>query len=95
MKTKIFVVVSYDIPDDKRRTNVAKLMLRFGDRVQFSVFECNVEEKEFLIMLKKLEKAVFPKEDSVRIYVLCKECVSRIRIIGIGKVQEDPDLVIV
>ena len=31
-------LVAYDIPDDRRRSRLAKLLESFGDRVQFSVF---------------------------------------------------------
>ena len=36
----MFYLVSYDIPDDKRKTKLAKTIKDFGDRVQYSVFEC-------------------------------------------------------
>ena len=36
----MFYLVSYDIPDTKRRTKLAKTLEDFGDRVQYSVFEC-------------------------------------------------------
>ena len=39
-------VVSYDIPDNKRRTKVMKLLEGYGRRAQFSVFECHVAPEE-------------------------------------------------
>jgi len=35
-------VISYDIPDDERRLKVAKILLDFGRRVQYSVFEAHL-----------------------------------------------------
>lgn len=32
------LLVAYDIPDDRRRAKVAKVLLRFGRRVQYCVF---------------------------------------------------------
>ncbi|GAH67947.1 unnamed protein product, partial [marine sediment metagenome] len=32
----MFYIISYDIPDDKRRQEIAKILLNFGDRVQYS-----------------------------------------------------------
>ncbi|MEW6376162.1 MAG: CRISPR-associated endonuclease Cas2, partial [Thermodesulfobacteriota bacterium] len=40
----MFYVVSYDIPDDQRRIKIAKILEDFGDRVQYSVFECLLEQ---------------------------------------------------
>lgn len=31
-------LIAYDIPDDRRRTRVAKKLLEYGDRIQYSVF---------------------------------------------------------
>mgnify|MGYP002748130839 FL=1 len=31
-------LIAYDIPDDKRRGRIAKLLLTYGDRIQYSVF---------------------------------------------------------
>ena len=36
----MFIVISYDIPADKRRTKLAQLLENYGQRVQYSVFEC-------------------------------------------------------
>ncbi len=32
-------LISYDIPDDRRRTKLAHFLLDYGDRVHYSVFE--------------------------------------------------------
>ena len=37
------IVVSYDIPDDRRRLRLANTLKDFGIRVQYSVFECRLE----------------------------------------------------
>jgi CRISPR-associated protein Cas2 len=36
----MFYVVSYDIPEDRKRDRASKTLLDFGARVQYSVFEC-------------------------------------------------------
>lgn len=35
--------ISYDIPDDKRRLKIAKILLDYGPRVQYSVFEAQLD----------------------------------------------------
>jgi len=70
----VFYIVSYDIPDDRKRTRVSKTMFDFGTRVQDSVFECIIKDDEHLEkMIEKLSKMV-SEEDSVRIYPLCAKC---------------------
>ncbi len=67
-------VVSYDIADDKRRNKLAKLLLSYGERVQYSVFEFKLKEKELNSMLKQIAKEIDKEADSVRVYRLCAIC---------------------
>jgi CRISPR-associated protein Cas2 len=85
----MFVVVCYDIPDDKRRNSVAKALEGFGERVQKSVFECNVSPELYEKMKKRVQKRIKPEEDAVRYYQICQACLKRIDIAGLGKVTED------
>src|SRR5881275_80126 len=48
-------VVAYDIPDDKRRTQVHKTLKGFGEWTEFSLFECFLTKKELLQMRAKLD----------------------------------------
>ena len=41
----MLIVVSYDVPDDRRRTRLAHILKDFGERVQYSVFECRLDER--------------------------------------------------
>ncbi len=91
----MFVIVSYDIVDNKRRSKVSKCMMQFGDRVQFSVFECNVESAEMEKMRLKLKKIINEKDDNIRIYTICSNCKSRIELLGQGRISEDPNLIII
>jgi CRISPR-associated protein Cas2 len=81
----MFVLVSYDIADDRQRNKVATLLEARGTRVQYSVFECNLTEVQLVGLKKKLAKFV-KEDDSIRFYRLCKECVERVEIIGTGEV---------
>ena len=42
----MFILISYDISDDKKRTRLAKRLKDFGPRVQKSVFEADVKTEE-------------------------------------------------
>src|SRR5690242_13835 len=75
-------VIAYDIPDDKRRTKVHKILLGHGKWTQYSLFECFLTRKQLLLLRDKLEKHLVAKEDSVRFYPLCTNCVSKVETVG-------------
>jgi len=91
----MFIVVAYDIVDDSKRNRLAKILCNFGERVQKSVFECEIEDQQYLRMRAAIEKEIDPEWDSVRYYFLCKRCKGNIRVSGLGAVLESEDLIIV
>jgi CRISPR-associated protein Cas2 len=88
----MFVVVCYDVPDNKRRTRIGKTLEGFGKRVQKSVFECDLTLKQLERLKQRLGRLVKPEEDSVRYYALCAECVPRIELVGSGPPVEETQL---
>lgn len=77
------IVVSYDISDNKRRTKMAKLMEGHGYRVQYSVFECELDDKKLKELIRRLRPLVKIKEwDSVRIYPLNADAEKRMKVLG-------------
>ena len=89
-----FYVVAYDIPDDKRRTKIHKILRGFGQWTEFSLFECFLTKKELLQMRAKLDKYLDPRKDRVRIYLLCDACLPRIETIGIPEPKEETSYLI-
>jgi CRISPR-associated protein Cas2 len=85
----MFIVVCYDIPDDRRRTRIGKTLEGFGYRVQKSVFECEVSPELYQKMKRRVEKVVRKEEDSVRYYNLCQSCLGKVEICGLGEVQRE------
>lgn len=85
----MFYVVSYDIPETPRRTKIAKILEDFGDRVQYSVFECLIDQDLLDQLVSRLQKVIKEDEDSVRVYALCKNCEKAVKIIGLGEVTKD------
>ncbi|MEW6380258.1 MAG: CRISPR-associated endonuclease Cas2 [bacterium] len=92
-----FIVVSYDIVDDQKRARVARVLKDYGARVQYSVFECKINEKQIIDLKNRLTKAINLKEDSIRIYSVCQECTKKITLIGESTtIQEDqPDYFVI
>lgn len=76
---KNFVVVAYDIVDDRRRNKVAKILGKFGTRVNYSVFECMLTDKEFEKLRTDIEKKIDVKEDGIAYYPICLKCYTKIK----------------
>jgi CRISPR-associated protein Cas2 len=70
----MYIVVSYDIADDKRRNKVMNELKNYGTHVQYSVFECDLSSTQVREMKMKLRKLIKQSEDSIRYYFLCKGC---------------------
>ena len=87
-------VIAYDIPDDKRRTKIHKVLLGFGKWTQYSLFECFLSRKELILLRSKLAEHLVAKEDSVRFYPLCANCVSKVETVG-GPLPADAVLFLV
>ncbi len=75
-------VVAYDIPDDRRRTRVHKILTGFGNWTQYSLFECFLTRKQLVLLRSKLAEHLEAKQDSVRFYPLCASCVDKVETIG-------------
>lgn len=70
----MFLVVSYDVPEDKRRTKIHKILKSYGQWMQYSVFECDLTDTQYAKLRSRLSKVIKPKEDSIRFYTLCGCC---------------------
>lgn len=65
-----FVLVIYDIADNKRRLRLSKYLMGYGMRVQKSAFEMMISRKKYEKLLRELPGYLSPadSEDSVRLY---------------------------
>jgi len=90
-----FVVVAYDIPDDRRRERLHDLLLNYGTPVQYSVFECLVDEGEWKGLRRAVERLIKKRLDHVRYYTLCRACQKRIEVTGGREVAHEPEVIIV
>lgn len=83
-----FLIVSYDIPSNRRRYKVMKTLEGFGTRVQYSVFECNLKPSQVDDLRKRLWKLI-QNEDSVRLYFISADDVKRIERLGDTRTVEE------
>lgn len=58
-------LIAYDVPDDRRRTRLAKQLLTYGDRVQYSVFVVDVSPARMARLKALIEGVIVRSEDSV------------------------------
>ncbi|HSR54156.1 MAG TPA: CRISPR-associated endonuclease Cas2 [Acidobacteriota bacterium] len=91
------VLVSYDVATGdkkgrRRLRRVAKICTNFGQRVQNSVFECNVDPERWTVLRNKLLKEYNPDQDSLRFYYLGRNWKRRVEHHGAKSVPslEDP-----
>lgn len=75
-------VVAYDIPDDKRRKKIHKILLGYGKWTQYSLFECFLTRRALLLLQARLSEYLVAEEDSVRFYPLCANCVNKVETVG-------------
>lgn len=85
----MMVLVSYDVSmnenGQKRLRRVARACKDYGQRVQFSVFECNVDPAQWTLLRQRLIDEIIPGTDSLRFYFLGSNWKNRIEHIGAKK----------
>jgi len=90
------ILVCYDISSDKRRDKVAKACESYGARIQFSVFECPLDELRFQKLRGQLEGLINRDEDQVIFVTLGPESGdASLRIDAIGRPYSQRSRVVV
>jgi len=74
------LLVAYDIPDDRRRSLVAKGLLRLGRRGQYSVFMVHDEHPREIVQI--VSSLISLAEDDVRVHPLCAACEAKAVLLG-------------
>jgi len=83
----MFVIVSYDVAtsDDggqRRLRRVARACKDYGQRVQYSVFECIVDPAQWTMLKDRLISEIDPEKDSLRFYYLGANWRNRVEHVG-------------
>jgi CRISPR-associated protein Cas2 len=71
---EMLTLLAYDISDQKRLARVARVCEDFGVRVQYSVFECRLEEAEFTEFWLRLLSKIDEDEDRIVAYKIDARC---------------------
>ena len=90
----MLVLITYDVSvitqgGQRRLRQIAKACLDYGMRVQNSVFECEVDPAQFVLLKSKLTEIFDPEYDSLRFYFLGKKGRSSVEHVG-AKPVHDP-----
>lgn len=83
----MLMLVTYDVSTTtaegrRRLRRVARACLDFGQRVQNSVFECELDPAQWAALKARLEQEIDPKQDSLRFYRLGAEGRRRVEHVG-------------
>lgn len=93
----MLVVVAYDVNTEtkegrSRLRRAAKVCVNFGQRVQNSVFECQLDPVQFFEVKTKLLKIIDPQKDSIRFYNLGNKYKTKIEQYGAKQSYMPDDL---
>lgn len=83
----MLVLVTYDVNTEtpagkKRLRKIAKVCVNYGQRVQMSVFECQLPAALWCTVKHTLEQLIDPERDSLRYYYLGNNYKTKVEHIG-------------
>jgi len=78
----MLTIVAYDITNDKRLRQIAKICEDYGIRVQYSIFECHLDQETFNQLWLKLLETMDEDEDRLVAYKLDARAAREIETAG-------------
>lgn len=96
----MYILITYDVDTTskegaRRLRRVAKVCLDYGQRVQNSVFECEVTEAQLCTLKNMIIEIIEAKTDSVRFYYLNKNIARRVEVLGVETSYNVNDAIII
>lgn len=79
-------IVCYDIASDRLRNKIAKTLEGYGRRVQYSVFECDLVERQYQELYSRLlilMQEAGAEEGNICFYPICRSCIGKKQIISV------------
>lgn len=91
----MLILITYDVNTEtssgkKRLSKIAKICVNYGQRVQNSVFECDLDASQYLLVKNQLLKTMNEDTDSIRFYNLGNKYNTKIEKYGC-KNSYDPE----
>ena len=96
----MYILVTYDVDTtdksgQRRLRRVAKACLDYGQRVQNSVFECELTEVQFCILKERINEIIDHSLDSIRFYHLNRSENRRVEVMGVETAFNVNDAIII
>ncbi len=95
----MFVVITYDVNVEsnggkRRLRKVARECVNYGQRVQNSVFEVNIDYGKFVLLKNRLENLIDKQKDSLRFYYLGNNWKDKIEQVGVSQKYDSEGLLL-
>jgi CRISPR-associated protein Cas2 len=86
----MWIIVAYDVrtdeaPGRRRLRRVAQVCKDFGQRVQKSVFECQVDDMKYEELRRRLLREINDEEDNLRLYRLTEPREQHVETYGLSR----------
>ena len=96
----MYILVTYDVDTtdksgQRRLRRVAKACLDYGQRVQNSVFECELTDVQFCIVKERINEIIDHSLDSIRFYHLNRSENRRVEVMGVETAFDVNDAIII
>ncbi len=96
----MYILVTYDVDTTnkegaRRLRNVAKACIDYGQRVQNSVFECEVTEVQYCLLKERIKNIIDDSLDSIRFYSLSRNERKRVEVLGVETAYKVDDALII
>ena len=96
----MLVLVTYDVNTEtaagrRRLRKVAKACVNHGQRVQNSVFECEMTEAQYCLLKERIKEIIEESLDSIRFYILNKNDNRRVEVLGVETAYKVNDTIII
>ncbi len=96
----MYILVTYDVDTTSREgarrlRSVAKACIDYGQRVQNSVFECEVTDAQYCLLKERIRSIIDMSLDSIRFYILSKNENRRVEVIGVETSYKVDDALII
>lgn len=96
----MYILVTYDVDTTnkegaRRLRNVAKACIDYGQRVQNSVFECEVTGVQYCLLKERIKNIIDDSLDSIRFYCLSRNERRRVEILGVETAYKVGDALII
>lgn len=89
-QNKQLCIIAYDVSCPRRLSRVAKTLLDYGLRRQYSLFECYLHPESLQCLWNKLLALINPQQDRVVVYVIDKQSSGKTLFAGTMQVSEKP-----